>query len=56
MGWHQAMRDTVQLELECRPCSVYGNKKCRYGDYHCMRDISPELIINKVKKVLQRND
>lgn len=55
MGWHQALRDTVQLDLDCRPCSVYGNKKCRFGDYHCMRDISPELIINKVKKVLERN-
>lgn len=54
LGWRQALRDTVQLELECRPCSVFGNKKCRYGDYHCLKDISPELIINKVKKVLER--
>lgn len=54
MGWHQAMRDTVHLDLDCRPCSVDGKKKCRFGDYHCMRDISPELIINKVKKVLER--
>ena len=54
LGWHQAMRDTVQLELECRPCSVFGNKKCRYGDYHCMRDISPEMILDKVKTVLER--
>ena len=56
MGWHQAMRDTVQLDLDCRPCSVFGNKKCRFGDYHCMSDIDPEMIINKVKKVLQRYD
>ncbi len=54
LGWHQALRDTVQLDLECRPCSVYGKKKCRFGDYHCMRDISPELIIDKVKTVLER--
>ncbi len=54
MGWHQAMRDVVQLELECRPCSVFGNKKCRYGDYHCMRDISPEIIIEKVRTILKR--
>ena len=54
LGWHQALRDTVQLDLECRPCSVFGNKKCRFGDYHCLRDISPELIIDKVKTVLQR--
>ena len=56
MGWHQALRDTVQLELDCRPCSADGSRKCIYGDCHCMRDISPELIINKVKKVLERND
>lgn len=54
LGWHQAQRDTVQLELDCRPCSVFGNKKCRYGDYHCMRDISPELILEKVKTILDR--
>ena len=54
LGWHQALRDTVQLDLNCRPCSVFGNKKCRYGDYHCMRDISPEMIIEKVKTVLER--
>lgn len=54
LGWHQALRDTVQLDLSCRPCSVFGNKKCRYGDYHCMRDISPEMIIEKVKTVLER--
>lgn len=54
MGWHQALRDTVQLDLDCRPCSVFGNKKCRYGDYHCMHDISPEMIIRKIKNVLDR--
>ncbi len=54
MGWHQAMRDTVQLDLDCRPCSMTGNKRCRYGDYHCLHDISPEMIIKKVKRVLDR--
>ena len=54
LGWHQALRDTVQLDLDCRPCSVFGNKKCRYRDYHCMKDISPELILDKVKTVLER--
>lgn len=54
MGWHQALRDTVQLDLDCRPCSVLGNKKCRFGDYHCMTDISPEIIIKKIKRVLDR--
>lgn len=56
MGWHQALKDTVQLNLECRPCSVFGNKKCRYGDYHCMSDISPEMIIKKVLTILERDE
>lgn len=56
MGWHQAVRDTVQLELDCRPCSMTGSKRCRFGDYHCLHDISPEMIIKKVKRVLERAD
>ena len=54
MGWQQALKDTVQLNLDCRPCSVFGNKKCRYGDYHCLNDISPEMIIKKVLTILER--
>lgn len=54
MGWHQAQRDTVQLDLDCRPCSMNGSRKCRFGDYHCLHDISPEMIIKKVKRVLER--
>ncbi|MBR5640152.1 MAG: glycosyltransferase family 9 protein [Muribaculaceae bacterium] len=56
MGWHQALKDTVQLDLDCRPCSMTGNKRCRFGDYHCLHDISPEMIIKKVKRVLERAD
>lgn len=54
MGWHQAVRDTVQLDLDCRPCSMTGSKRCRFGDYHCLHDISPEMVIKKVKRVLDR--
>lgn len=54
LAWHQANKDTIHLDLDCQPCSLNGKKKCRYRDYHCLRDISPELIINKVKKVLER--
>lgn len=53
MGWHQSLDNAVQLPLDCRPCSVFGNKKCRFGDYHCMHDITPEMIIDKVKNILK---
>jgi len=54
MGWNQSLNDSVQLDLDCRPCSVFGNKKCRFDDYRCMNKISPEIIIDKVKTILER--
>ena len=49
--WGQPEENMVQVDLPCRPCSVYGNKPCRRGDFACMRNISPETIV----KVLERN-
>ncbi len=38
----------VQQDLVCRPCSTFGNKHCRFGDYHCLADIPPSQIIEQV--------
>jgi len=48
MGWNQKKSDCIQLDLPCRPCSVYGNKPCLRGDYACMNGIMPEQIIEKL--------
>lgn len=48
MAWGQKEDSTIQLPLDCRPCSIYGNKKCKYGDYRCMTGITPEQIVEKV--------
>lgn len=45
-------KNYVQLPLPCRPCSIYGEGKCRYGDYRCLLDISPEQIMDKIEKLL----
>ncbi len=42
----------VQQELSCRPCSTFGNKHCRFGDYHCLRDITPEMVVERVEAIL----
>lgn len=47
MGIGQSENDCIQRELKCRPCSVYGNKRCKFGDYRCL-DIQPEEIVAKV--------
>ncbi|MCM1313009.1 MAG: glycosyltransferase family 9 protein [Roseburia sp.] len=52
MGWGQAESSVVQLDLPCRPCSVYGNKPCKYGDFRCMAGIAPEQIVDKVVSML----
>ena len=57
LGWGQRKEDCIGLPLECRPCSIFGNKPCRYGDYRCM-DITPqtiaERIIDRTKNSQQR--
>lgn len=52
MGWKQLPVNTVQLDMPCRPCSVYGEKPCRRGDYACLRDISPEQVIEKIEGII----
>lgn len=48
LGWRQNPADAVQLDMTCRPCSVFGNKPCMRGDYHCLRGITPQMIIQRL--------
>ena len=48
LGWNQKTEDCIQLDLPCRPCSVYGNKPCLRGDYACMNGITPEQILERL--------
>ncbi len=41
-----------QTELRCRPCSIFGNKPCRFGDFRCMTLIEPDTIINKILQII----
>ena len=54
MGWNQSEGDAVQLDLPCRPCSVFGQKPCRHGDYRCLTGIDPHAVVQSVIKVMQR--
>ena len=48
LGWNQQPNDSIQLDMTCRPCSVYGNKPCLRGDYACMNGIAPSQILEKL--------
>lgn len=53
-GWKQNQSNAVQIELYCRPCSIYGNKPCFRKDYACLNRIEPETIVNKINTVIDR--
>lgn len=50
LGWGQQMQDAIQRpDLTCRPCSVYGNKPCQFGDYRCLQGINPETVLQRIE-------
>jgi len=56
MGWGQTVENAAQLDLYCRPCSLFGQKPCYRGDHACMENLSPSLITEKtIKVIVNRN-
>ena len=47
-GWNQNLKHAVQMDLACRPCSIYGNRACFRKDYACLNLITPESIVRKI--------
>jgi ADP-heptose:LPS heptosyltransferase len=52
-GWGQPLSNAVQVQLDCRPSSVFGNKRCPRGDLACMEHIAPLMVYNKICNVIQ---
>lgn len=55
MGWKQSPENAIQVDLPCRPCSVFGNKPCWRKDYACLQGITPEMVVQKIESVIDRN-
>ena len=53
-GYGQTTADDIQrTDLDCRPCSIYGERDCRYGDYRCMSGISPDEVVRRVVETVE---
>ena len=52
MGWKQDEKNVVQLNMACRPCSLFGDKKCYYNDFFCLTGIQPQMVVSAVLRVL----
>jgi ADP-heptose:LPS heptosyltransferase len=44
-------KNYLQLDMACRPCSSYGEGGCRYGDFHCLGLISPDMVVDKLEEL-----
>ena len=51
-GWGQDVRNMVETNLYCRPCSVFGNKTCYRGDHACMQRIEATTVVQKIVTTL----
>lgn len=55
LGWHQSPKNALCANVDCQPCSISGGPSCPRGDFACMRNIKPEMIINKVVEVINQS-
>lgn len=55
LGYNQVIEDDIQLDMSCRPCSITGDKACKYGDYRCLKNITPEYIAQHVIEAVEYN-
>lgn len=56
LGYGFGQEGVLQLDLKCRPCSVYGKKPCKYGDYRCIWSIKPQMILDRVERLVGKTE
>ena len=54
LGYGAPRDGIVQADLDCRPCSTYGNKECRLGTYSCLSAISPVEVVDRVEAIIAK--
>lgn len=52
LGYGTDPRGILQADLACRPCSVFGSKPCKFGDYRCLRAVTPQMIVDRVASIV----
>jgi ADP-heptose:LPS heptosyltransferase len=54
LGYGQSEDNIIADDIECRPCSIYGNKPCFRKDYACLYNIQPQTIISSLEKFIAK--
>ncbi|MBC16054.1 MAG: lipopolysaccharide heptosyltransferase II [Desulfovibrio sp.] len=42
----------AETPLDCRPCGLHGPRTCPKGHHNCMRELTPEIVWNELRKKL----
>ncbi len=43
----------VTLDLPCSPCSLHGNRACRFRTHACMKELDPRRVIAEAERRVQ---
>ncbi len=41
-------------DLACKPCGIHGYGKCPKNNYECAEKLYPNIVIDEIKKILER--
>lgn len=55
LGYAPIAPRTAVAELDnlgCRPCGDHGAKRCPLDHFRCMKDLTPEMVMQRVEQVL----
>jgi len=53
--WMQPDSFSIRIPVEdltCRPCTIYGRGECKRGDFACMNWLTPEIVFQKIEKLV----
>jgi ADP-heptose:LPS heptosyltransferase len=53
-GWKQDPSNAVQVDLYCRPCSVFGKLPCYRKDWACLHSINPVSVYDRIIQQLYK--
>ncbi len=56
LGYGCDEEGVLQEEMDCRPCSIYGNKPCKWGDVRCIRRITPQAIVERADYLIRKHE
>lgn len=42
--------------LKCRPCSIHGGNTCPIKTFDCMRSITPEVVVHKLRAFVENKE